>query len=68
MDERSRAASLARQIGTRIPCDILATYWALPILERIVQILDEKDIINQFLQAPHRTHLVIWQQFQRRIL
>ena len=51
MDERLRADRLARQIGTRIPCDILATYWALPILERIVQILDEKDIINEW----HRT-------------
>lgn len=51
MDERARADKIARQIGTRIPCDILATYWALPLIERIVQILDEKDIINEW----HRT-------------
>ena len=50
-DPRAKSERLAKQIGARIPCDILATYWALPILERIVQILDEKDIINEW----HRT-------------
>lgn len=42
-----KATELADRLGIEIPGDIHVLFWALPLLEKIVDLLEDRDILNE---------------------